>query len=390
MLRALMFRLYPTDEQKALLEQHFGCCRFTYNWALALKQEAYHHDGTGLSQAEISTMLLDLKETFPWLTEVNAQSLQQTIKHLFEGYVRYFKHLGDLPTFKKKSSPRQSFTVPQSYTIDTARGAVKLPKIGWIKTIFHRRIVGTPRTLTISRGSGGRYYLSVRVKDDTVMPPVAKPIPGQTVGIDLGLKNYATLSTGEVIANPRHLRNSLTRLKVVQRRLSRKQKGSNNRKKAGYAVGAMHRRIADQRNDFLHKLSSRLVGENQAIAVESLAIANMVKNHSLAQAIEDAAWGTFVSFLDYKCRWAGKSLLRIGRFDPSTKTCNVCGHHNSKLTLADRTWTCPDCGTAHDRDLNAAINIRNFALSGQELPVEPVDSLPLGRGMKQEASPTAG
>ena len=391
MLRALMFRLYPTDEQKALLEQHFGCCRFVYNWALNLKEQTYHNDGTSLSQGEISAMLLPLKETFPWLKKVNAQSLQQTIKHLFRGYERYFKHIGDLPTFKKKSDPHQSFTVPQSYAIDEERGTVKLPKISPIKVKLHRRIVGTPRTLTISRSSGGRYYLSVRVKDDAVMPPVAAPIPEQTAGIDLGLLNYATLSTGEVIANPRYLKNSLTRLKVMQRRLSRKQLGSNNRKKARYAVGAMHRRITDQRSDFLHQLSSRLVRENQAIAVESLAIANMVKNHKLAQAIEDAAWGTFVDYLAYKCRWAGKTLLRIGRFDPSTKTCSTCGHHNSKLSLADRTWTCPDCGTRHDRDLNAAINIRNFALSGQELPAEPVDSLPLGRGMKQEApSFTAG
>ena len=386
-----MFRLYPTGEQKALLEQHFGCCRFTYNWALNIKEQTYRDEQRSLSQGEISAMLLDLKESFPWLREVNAQSLQQAIKHLFKGYERYFKHLGDLPTFKKKSDPHQSFTVPQSYTIDEDRGTVKLPKISPIKVKLHRRIVGTPRTLTISRSSGGRYYLSVRVKDDAELPRVAAPIPGQTVGIDLGLLNYATLSTGEVVANPRYLKNSLTRLKVMQHRLSRKQLGSNNRKKARYAVGAMHRRIADQRNDFLHKLSSRLVGENQAIAVESLAISNMVKNHKLAQAITDAAWGTFVSFLAYKCHWAGKTLLRIGRFDPSTKTCNVCGHHKSNLSLADRIWVCPDCGTEHDRDLNAAINIRNFALSGQELPAEPVDSLPLGRSMKQEApSFTAG
>lgn len=385
MFRARKFRMYPTDEQKVLLEQHFGCCRFVYNWAYTLKEQTYRDEHRSLSEREISAMLPALKETFPFLADVNSQSLQQAIKHLFEAYSRFFKHLGSRPTYKSKHSPHQSFTVPQSYTIDTERGAVKLPKISLIRVKLHRLIGGAPRSLTISRSSGGRYYLSVRVKNDTEIPPVAPPIPEQTVGIDLGLLNYATLSTGEVVANPRHLRNSMDRLKVLQRRLSRKQKGSQNRKKAKFAVGAMHRRITDQRNDFLHQLSSRLVGENQAIAVESLAISNMVKNHNLAQAIEDAAWGTFVDYLEYKCRWAGKTLIKIGRFDPSTKTCSVCGHHNRSLTLADREWTCPECGTHHDRDHNAAINIRNFGLAGQELPVEPVDSLPLGRGMKQEA-----
>ncbi len=162
-------------------------------------------------------------------------------------------------------------------------------------------------------------------------------------------------------------------------------KGSQNRNKAKIAVAKCHRTIADQRSDFLHQLSSRLVRENQAIAVESLCVANMVKNHTLAQAIEDAAWGMFVSFLEYKCRWAGKTLIKIGRFDPSTKTCSVCGHRHGSLTLADRVWTCPDCGTHHDRDLNAAINIRDFALAGQDLPVEPVDSLTPVSRMKQEA-----
>ena len=385
MFRARKFRMYPTDEQKMLLEQHFGCCRFVYNWAYALKEQTYRDEHRSLLQGEISRMLPDLKKEHPFLAEVNAQSLQQAIKHLFEAYSRFFKHLGNRPSYKSKHNPHQSFTVPQAYIIDADRGTVKLPKIGAIKVKLHRKIIGTPRSLTISRSSGGRYYLSVLVKDDAELPPVAAPIPEQTIGIDLGLKQYATLSTGEVVENPRYLRNSMDRLKVLQRRLSRKQKGSQNRKKARFAVGAMHRRITDQRNDFLHQLSSRLVRENQAIAVESLAISNMVKNHNLAQAIEDAAWGTFVDYIEYKCRWAGKTLLKIGRFDPSTKTCSTCGHHNSKLSLADREWTCPDCGTHHDRDHNAAINIRNFGLAGQELPAEPVDSLPLGRGMKQEA-----
>lgn len=224
MLRAYRFRLYPTEAQKVLLGQHFGCCRFVYNRALSLKHETYRRDRTNLSQAAISAMLPGWKKEYPFLADVNAQSLQQTIKHLFDAYSQHFKHLADLPTYRSKHSPRQSFTVPQAYAFDVNRGTVKLPKIEAVKAVFHRQIVGVSRTLTVSRNSVGRYYISVLAKDDAELPCVSAPIRDQTVGIDLGLKQYATLSTGEIVDNPRYLKTSLQRLKVLQRRLSRKQR----------------------------------------------------------------------------------------------------------------------------------------------------------------------
>ena len=385
MLRRYQYRLYPTKDQEPLIAKHLGCCRFVYNWALNLKNTAYHDGGISLSRYDLTNQLPALKEELPWLKEVNAQSLQQSIIHLSRAFTNFFEGRGEAPTFKQKHAPEQAFTVPQSYTVDFKQGTVKLPKIGTLKVKYHRTFVGTMKSATVIRQSTGRYFLSIVVEDGRKPPQPADPIPDQTVGIDLGLAHYAILSTGDAVANPKYLRNAQTRLTVLQRRLDRKQKGSRNRNKARLKVARCHQKIADQRKDFQHQLSSRLVRENQALAVESLNVDGMVKNHSLAKAISDAGWGTFLSMLAYKCRAAGKTLLKIGVFEPSSKTCSVCGYRKADLTLKDREWTCPDCGTTHDRDLNAAVNIKQFALAGAERAEEPVDSLPLGRGMKQEA-----
>ena len=385
MLRRYQYRLYPTEDQKTLIAKHLGCCRFVYNWALNLKNTAYHDEGISLSKYALMKQLPALKEELPWLKEVNAQSLQQSIHNLSRAFTNFFEGRAEEPTFKKKHDPEQAFTVPQSYAVDFKQGTVKLPKIGTLKVKYHRTFVGTTKSATVIRKSTGRYFLSIVVKDGRKPPQPADPIPDQTVGIDMGLSHYAVLSTGEKVENPKYLRNAQTRLAVLQRRLDRKQKGSRNRNKARLKVARRHQKIADQRKDFQHQLSSRLVRENQALAVESLKVDGMVKNHSLARAISDAGWGTFLSMLAYKCRAAGKTLLKIGVFEPSSKTCSVCGYRKADLTLKDREWTCPDCGTTHDRDLNAAVNIKQFALAGAERAEEPVDSLPLGRGMKQEA-----
>ena len=385
MLRRYQYRLYPTKDQETLIARHIGCCRYVYNWALDLKNWAYHDDGTSLSRYDLMNRLPALKEELPWLKEVNAQSLQQSIHHLSRAFTNFFEGRAEEPTFKKKHDPEQSFTVPQSYTVDFQRGTVKLPKISAIKTVFHRAFGGTTKSATVIRKSTGRYFISIVVEDGQKPLKPADPIPDQTVGIDMGLKHYAVVSTGEKVENPKYLRNAQTRLAVLQRRLDRKQKGSRNRNKARLKVARCHQKIADQRRDFQHQLSSRLVRENQALAVESLNVNGMVKNHKLARAIGDAGWGTFLGMLAYKCQEAGKTLLKIGVFEPSSKTCSVCGYRKADLALKDREWTCPDCGTCHDRDLNAAINIRNVALAGVERAEEPVDSLPMGRGMKQEA-----
>jgi putative transposase len=407
MLRRYQYRLYPTKDQETLIARHLGCCRYVYNWALDLKNRAYHDDGTSLSRYDLMNRLPALKEELPWLKEVNAQSLQQSIIHLSRAFTNFFEGRAEEPTFKKKHDPEQSFTVPQSYTVDFQRGTVKLPKISAIKTVFHRAFGGTKKSATVIRKSTGRYFISIVVEDGQKPLKPADPIPDQTVGIDMGLSHYAVLSTGDAVANPKCLRNAQTRLAVLQRRLDRKKNGSKNRNKARLKVARCRQTIADQRRDFQHQLSSRLVRENQALAVESLNVNGMLKsgrgakrqapladnapqrvvtlNHKLARAIGDAGWGTFLSMLAYKCQEAGKTLLKIGVFEPSSKTCSVCGYRKADLTLKDREWTCPDCGTCHDRDLNAAINIKQFALAGAERAEEPVDSLPMGRGMKQEA-----
>jgi len=385
MLRRYQYRLYPTKDQETLIAKHLGCCRYVYNWALARKNTAYRDEGTSLSKYDLTNQLPALKEELPWLKEVNAQSLQQSIIHLSRAFTNFFEGRAEAPTFKKKHAPEQAFTVPQAYTVDFKQSAVKLLKIGMVKAVFHRTFTGTTKSATVIRKSTGRYLISIVVEDGKKAPKPADPIPDQTVGIDLGLKHYAVLSTGEKMENPKYLRNAQVRLAVLQRRLDRKKKGSQNRNKARLKVARCHQKIADQRKDFQHQLSSRLVRENQALAVESLNVDGMVKNHSLARAISDAGWGTFISMLAYKCREAGKTLLKIGVFEPSSKTCSVCGYRKADLTLKDRVWACPDCGRVHDRDLNAAINIKQFALAGAERAEEPVDSLPMGRGMKQEA-----
>ena len=395
MLQAYKYRMYPNRAQVASLMQHIHACRFVYNYSLEQKIRAYEQDGRKLSCYDLNNRLPALKEEHPWLKGVNSQSLQSANKNLDNAFTRFFREKKGFPKFKSKKNPVQSFQVPQHYTVDFEQGRVKLPKIGAIKTILHRPFTGKMKSATVSVTSTGKWFISILVDDRSPEPEPASFTLDTTLGIDVGLTDFATLSTGEKVENPRFLKKSLQRLKVLQRRVSRKKRGSKNRKKAIQRLARCHEKIANQRNDFLHKLSYRVVSENQAIAVESLNVAGMMKNHHLAQGIGDVSWSTFFTMLEYKCRRYGKTLLKIGRFDPSSKICSTCGYLNRDLTLADREWICPDCGTHHDRDINAAINIKKFALqdqnlvgvSGAERAAEPVDSLPLGRGMKQEALP---
>ncbi len=395
MLQAHKYRMYPSQEQISLLMQHIHACRFVYNHSLEQKIRAYEQEGRKLSCYDLNDRLPALKEEHPWLKEVNSQSLQNANKNLDNAFTRFFREKKGFPKFKSKKNPVQSFQVPQHYTVDFKRGWVKLPKIGEIKTTLHRIFTGKMKYATVSVTSTGKWFISILVDDGTPEPEPAPFTLETTLGIDVGLTDFAILSTREKVENPRFLKNSLQRLKVLQRRVSRKVKGSKNRKKAIQKLARCHEKITNQRSDFLHKLSYRVVGENQAIAVESLNVSGMQKNHCLAQSISDVSWSTFFTMLDYKCQKYGKTLLKIGRFDPSSKICSTCGYLNRDLALKDREWICPDCGTHHDRDINAAINIKKFALQKQNLvgvlgverTVEPVDSLPMGRGMKQEAPP---
>jgi putative transposase len=367
MLQAYKYRMYPSHEQVVLLMSHIHACRFVYNNSLEQKIRAYEQEDRKLSCFDLNNRLPALKEEHPWLKDVNSQSLQSTNKNLDNAFTRFFREKKGFPRFKSKKNPVQSFQVPQSYSVDFGQRWIKLPKISKIRTIFHRVFTGKMKYATVSVTSTGKWFVSILVDDGEAEPAPVSFSLDTTLGIDVGLKDFATLSTGEKIENPRYLKNSLQRLKVLQRRVSRKVKGSKNRKKAIQKLARCHEKIANQRNDFLHKISFRVVSENQAIAVESLNVSGMMKNHCLAQGIGDVSWSMFFTMLDYKCRKYGKTLLKIGRFDPSSKICSKCGYIKRDLVLSDREWICPDCGTHHDRDINAAINIKKFALQEQNL-----------------------
>ena len=367
MMKAFKFRLYPTEAQAGKLNQHIGSCRFVYNWALSQKIKTYEQTGKSISRFDLNKLIPVLKTSNEWLGEVNSQSLQGMTKQVESAFTRFFREKNGFPKFKSKKNPIQSFPVPQHYSVDFENNTVKLPKIGEIKAVLHRHFEGELKTATISKTRKGNYYISILVENGAELPAKQPFTEVTTIGVDVGIKDFAVLSTGEKIENPKYLKSSLKRLKVLQKRVSRKQKGSKNREKAKQRLAKLHERITNQRNDFQHKLSFRLVSENQAIALETLNVKGMQKNHNLAQAIGDSAWSSFVRKLEYKAEWYGKTILRVGQFEPSSKICNVCGYHKSDLTLKDREWTCPDCKTKHDRDINAAINIKKFALIDQNL-----------------------
>ena len=370
MLKAYKFRLYPALDQIQDFEKHIGSCRFVYNWALAEKVKSYEQNNKSLSRFELQTILVkNVKPSNEWLKEINSQSLLASLINVESAFTKFFREKTGFPKFKSKKNPLQSFQIPQHYSIDFEKGIIKLPKIGEVKAKIHRKFEGILKTATVSKFCTGKYFISILVENNEELPEKQTFSKETTMGIDIGIKDFAVLSSGEKIQNPKYLKNSLTRLKVLQKRVSRKQKGSKNRAKAKQRLTKLHEKISNQRNDFQHKLSFRLISENQAISLETLNVKGMVKNHKLAQAISDSSWSSFVTKLEYKAQWFGKTILRIGQFEPSSKICNVCGYHYSGLTLKEREWECPDCKTKHDRDINAAINIKKFSLQGQNLIV---------------------
>jgi len=394
MLKAYKYRLYPNSEQCISLSKNFGCVRWVYNWALSRKIEAYQKENRSLSFFDLSKELPKLKaaEETKWLAEANSQALVMALRNLDNAFARFFREKKGFPKFKSKKSKRQSFQVPQRVKVDFEKRKIILPKIGAVKAKLHRKFDGKIKTVTISKTPSGKYFASVLVETDE--KPLPKPeIKYETaIGVDLGLTHFAILSNGEKIENPKHLQKSLKRLKFLQRRLSRKKAGSKRREKARIRVAKLYERITNQRNDFLHKLSIKLIRENQTIALENLSVAGMMQNHRLAQSIGSASWSRFVEFLRYKAEWYGRNIIFIGRFEPSSKLCSVCGFHNSELTLDDRTWICPSCQTEHDRDVNAATNILKIALQSQNLvgrgPSETrSQSVHVSGTMKREAFP---
>lgn len=385
MLKAFRYRIYPNKEQEVLLQKHIGACRFLYNLALETKISAYL-SGKSLSRYDLQVQLKDLKQECTWLKEVNAQSLQTELMHLDAAYLKFFKGLSKFPNFKKKTD-KQSFQCPQNAAIKD--GKLWLPKFKTgIKIEQHRLFEGEARTVTISKTPTNKYFASILVQDNKPIP-AKQPIKEDTaIGIDVGLKTFATLSDGKEYSNPKYLKKYLKRLKILQKRASKKVKGSSNRKKANLKVALAHEKVANQRKDFLHKFSDSIAKNFDTICVENLNVLGMVQNHKLAQAINDVGWSKVLDMLKYKAERRGKTYYEIGRFDASSKIHNTCGYLNKELTLADREWDCPKCGEVVFRDINAAVNIKNFGLTylGVERSVEPVELSTLVGTMKQEAS----
>ena len=358
MYQAYKFRIYPNTEQQIALAKAMGCCRWYWNYSLNLCQQTYNATGKGLSRKYIQGLLPQLKKEYPWLTDAYSQCLQVVALNLSTAYKNFFEKRAKLPRFKSKHG-RQSISYPQN--VKFSGDYLKLDKkIGLIYCRRHRDFEGTIKTVTISKNPDGKYYASVLV-DDGKENPISSSV-GKVIGIDLGLNHFAITSDGSKYDNPRHIAKHALNLKKKQQSLSRKKKGSNSRNKAKRLVAKVHSKIAQCREDFLHKLSRKIVNENQVIAVENLNVKGMVKNHNLAKAISDVGWGQFCTMLKYKTEREGKTYIEIDRFFPSSKTCHVCLNQVSSLPLDVRVWTCEHCHTLHDRDVNAAKNIRNEAL----------------------------
>lgn len=354
MKHAVKVRIYPTDEQQVALSKAFGCARWFWNNSLALTNQLYKETGKGLSQQGMNDRLPLLKKEFEWLTEPYSQVLQSVSLNLSRAFINFFEGRAKFPNFKSKHG-KQSIQYPQHVKI-TDEG-LKLPKLGIVQAKIHRVLEGKLKTVTISLTPSGKYFASLLFDDDK--PEAKSSSQGKAVGIDLGLTHFAITSDGSKFDNPRVLRKRSKNLKRKQQKLSRKVKGSNTRKKARRIVARVHEKIANTRKDFLHKLSRKMVNENQVIVVENLAVKNMVKNHNLAKAISDVSWGEFTKMLEYKAREDGKCYIEVDRFFPSSKTCSVCLNQVGSLPLDVRSWKCSNCGTKHDRDVNAAINIRD-------------------------------
>ncbi|MDA2811513.1 RNA-guided endonuclease TnpB family protein [Nocardiopsis sp. RSe5-2] len=357
--RAYKYRFYPTAEQAVLLHRTFGCIRVVWNKALAERTRRYKDEGKNTSYAETAKWLTSWKqdEELSFLREVSNVPLQQALRAQQAALNNFFAKRAMYPRLKSRKKSRKSATF-QNNAFTFRDGELKLAKTTEpLDIVWHRPLPegAEPSTVTVSCDAAGRWFVSLLVEETVT----AHPATDEAVGIDAGLDHLVTLSTGEKVANPRHERRDRRKLAKAHKALSRKAKGSNNRAKARIRVARVHARIADRRRDHLHKLSSRLVRENQALAIEDLSVRNMVKNHSLARAISDAAWYGLRNMLEYKTGWYGRRLLLVDRWFPGSKLCSTpgCSHINDRMPLNVRSWTCPQCGTLHDRDVNAARNI---------------------------------
>ena len=354
--RAYQYRIYPTDEQKQNLARTFGCARFVYNWALRLRTDAYYQEQKRIGYHETSAMLTNLKKqpAYAWLNEVSCVPPQQALRHLEKAFKNFFEGRAAYPKFHSRHGEQSAEYTTSAFKWDGH--SLTLAKMNTPLDIVWSRPLPKgckPTTVTITKDTANRYFVSILVEEDI------KPLPIVTkqIGLDLGLKSMVITSDGEHIGNPRYFRKDEKKLAKAQRRLAKKKKGSKNRNKARLKVAKIHAKIADRRRDYQHQLSTRIVHENQVICIESLSVKNMVKNHSLAKSISDVGWSEFTRQLTYKAEWYGRTLIKIDKWYPSSKRCHCCGRVLDSLSLDERFWMCPQCHSFHDRDINAAKNV---------------------------------
>jgi len=366
MLKAYKYALLPTAEQKQQLAKFFGSCRFVYNLGLETKLQAWTTARKHLTCIDLANQMKELKDTeAEWLHECPSQTLQMALRNLDNAYTNFFNG-GGFPKFKSKHH-KQSIQFPQGVKTDFENGTIFLPKLKNVTCIFHRQFIGEIKTVTVSKTATGKYFVSILIDNQKQLPKKKSVREKTTVGIDMGMKTFATLSDGAAFDNPKHLKNNLKRLRLEQRKLSRRLKKGIKEQSKSYLkqkmiVAKLHERIRNQREDYLHKTSAYIIRHFDTICLEDLNIKGMMQNENIALAIGDIGWHKFETMLEYKAEWYGKNILYIGRFEPSSKLCSHCGHIAKELGWKDRLWTCQSCGTYHERDINAAKNIKNFGL----------------------------
>lgn len=378
--------MYPNKEQETLLQKHFGHCRFVYNHFLEVKIKHYKETKKTITWIDLANQLPKLKEENEWLTEIGSHSLQQSILNLDRAYTAFFRSNAGFPKFKCKKYARKSFIVPitnNNIKVNYETQRLTIPKFkDGIKCVFHRNIPKNEviKQAIVSQDRDGKYYVSILVEVYKEHPTKPEPKKNKSIGMDFGIKTFLTLNDGTKIENPKVLKQSADKLAKHQQDLETLEKDTTKRKSKQEQITKLHSKIARQRKDFLDKLSYKLTHDNQVdtICIEDLSIKNMQANNykNTNNRIADYAWNTFVSMLQYKSDWYGKNFCKIGRFDPSSKMCSQCGYVNHSLTLDDGEWKCPECNTNHDRDVNAAKNILDFAfpktkfVKGRNYPIE--------------------